>query len=164
MGHEYIIQAAHQIHAERNKHTCSGPRVHILHKRTQGHVHAPTNGPNKPPPAANPHTHKYTHKHSFRGNHRAPYSFLLCPAFAVSKSVCTEHPVKLRHIKRDIREVNTTPWFGSGEGDKALFNRKRNSQWGPLVTCAEESTLNKVQDQPWTLFLCCYCCHQDVLF
>ncbi len=43
----------------------------------------------------------------------------------MSKSIRTKRPVKLSHIKRVVREVNTTPYSASGEGDKALFNERR---------------------------------------
>lgn len=111
---------------------------------TQMHLgtHAHTN---KLPQQTTPctHTHTCTETNTFfQGAPQTPYSRLLCPAFVVSKSARSEPPVKLTHIKRDIREVNTAPYSVSGEVTKHYWTergRGGRSWWGLLVKCAEES-------------------------
>lgn len=100
-------------------HTCTLRWMHMFGALTCTcilHRHAPTSAPHMLPPCSScmhTHTHRDTQAHTntlLGGTTEPPIQHLLCPAFAVSKSVCTERPGKLKHRKRDVREVNTTPY------------------------------------------------------
>lgn len=106
-----------------------GPHMHmLLHKCIQAHANMRT----QQTTPCSTHTHKRTHKRSFRGHHRPPIHNscarrLLCPRVS-ARSVL----LSFKRIKRDVREVNATPYSASGEGDKALFNWKRE-RWMELI-------------------------------
>lgn len=126
--------------------------------------HTPTSGPNRPPPAA----HRNTHTNPLLGATTEPpiHNFcarhLLCPRVSVLSV-----PLSFTHIKRDIREVNTTPSSAAGEGDKALFNWKRGggwSGWGPLVKHAEESLCVSLIQSSCKAFFVVFVCFYIALY
>lgn len=66
------------------------------------HVHRPTHAPpqqKKPCTHTLPLMHKNGTTKPLLGNPQSFYSPFLWPAFTVSKSICTERPVRLQHIK-----------------------------------------------------------------